>query len=177
MKRILIVLLLAAVSACAESLPKRLWKASVVVLAGAAAVDIVTSQHRYELNSLLRGPDGTLGARGVSIKIGCEQESGVDHGFGGIWWASGFIRASSIGALPQTPRGIPLRPRPLSLHLHLSERSSPSRVRSAAQNRRALDRSGPFRTAHLEKGKGATAKPSLRPAPLADGAWYAGHHA
>ena len=47
---------------------------------------------------------------------------------------------------------------PLSLHRHLSERSSPSRVRSAAQNPRALDRSGPFRTRTLEKGKGATAK-------------------
>jgi hypothetical protein len=48
-----------------------------------------------------------------------------------------------------------LRPTsPLSLHRHLSERSSPSRVRSAAQNRRALDRSGPFRTPTLEKGKG-----------------------
>jgi hypothetical protein len=52
-----------------------------------------------------------------------------------------------------------LRPTsPLSLHPHLSERSSPSRVRSAAQNPRALDRSGPFRTPTLEKGKGATAK-------------------
>jgi hypothetical protein len=47
---------------------------------------------------------------------------------------------------------------PLSLHRHLPERSSPSRVRSAAQNPRALDRSGPFRTLTLEKGKGATAK-------------------
>ncbi len=47
---------------------------------------------------------------------------------------------------------------PLSLHRHLSERSSPSRVRYAAQNQRALDRSGPFRTRILEKGKGATAK-------------------
>ena len=54
--------------------------------------------------------------------------------------------------------GIPLPTSPLSLHRHLSERSSPSRVRYAAQNRRALDRSGPFRTLTLEKGKGATAK-------------------
>jgi len=47
---------------------------------------------------------------------------------------------------------------PLSLHRHLPERSSPSRVRSAAQNRRALDRSGPFRKLSLDKGKGANAK-------------------
>jgi len=54
--------------------------------------------------------------------------------------------------------GIPRPTSPLSLHRHLSDRSSPSRVRSAAQNRRALDYSGPFRTRTLEKGKGATAK-------------------
>jgi hypothetical protein len=54
--------------------------------------------------------------------------------------------------------GVPRRASPLSLHRHLSERSSPSRVRYAAQNQRALDRSGPFRTLTLEKGKGATAK-------------------
>jgi hypothetical protein len=48
---------------------------------------------------------------------------------------------------------------PLSLHRHLPERSSPSRVRSAAQNRRALDRSGPFRKLSLDQGKGANAKP------------------
>jgi hypothetical protein len=47
---------------------------------------------------------------------------------------------------------------PLSLHRHLPERSSPSRVRSAAPNPRALDRSGPFRKLSSEKGKGANAK-------------------
>jgi hypothetical protein len=47
---------------------------------------------------------------------------------------------------------------PLSLLRHLPERSSPSRVRFAAQKRRALDRSGPFRKLILEKGKAAHAK-------------------
>ena len=47
---------------------------------------------------------------------------------------------------------------PLSLHRHLPERSSPSRVRFAAQNQRALDRSGPFRELISDKGKGANAK-------------------
>jgi hypothetical protein len=47
---------------------------------------------------------------------------------------------------------------PLSLQRHLPERSSPSRVRLAAQNRRALDRCGPFRKLFSEKGKGAHAK-------------------
>jgi hypothetical protein len=54
--------------------------------------------------------------------------------------------------------GVPRPATPLSLHPHLSERSSPSRVRYAAQNQRTLDRSGPFRTLTLEKGKVATAK-------------------
>jgi len=52
----------------------------------------------------------------------------------------------------------PLAASPLSLHRHLPERSSPSRVRFAALNRRALDRSGPFQKLTLDKGKGATAK-------------------
>jgi hypothetical protein len=47
---------------------------------------------------------------------------------------------------------------PLSLPPQLPERSSPSRVRFAAQNPRALDRSGPFRSFSLDKGKGANAK-------------------
>ena len=42
---------------------------------------------------------------------------------------------------------------PLSLLRHLPERSSPSRVRFAAQNRRALDRSGPFYECWLIRGK------------------------
>jgi hypothetical protein len=59
---------------------------------------------------------------------------------------------------------------PLSLHLHVPERSSPSRVRSgesfqtrkrlpsAAHKPRALAGSGPFRRLTYEKGKGANAK-------------------
>jgi hypothetical protein len=46
----------------------------------------------------------------------------------------------------------------LSLHAHVPERSSPSRVRFAAQNRRALDCCGPFRRFSRQKGKGANAK-------------------
>ena len=53
------------------------------------------------------------------------------------------------------------RPGPLSLHAHLPERSSPSRVRFAAQKPRALDCSGPFRSLILHKGKGASAKAAL----------------
>lgn len=46
----------------------------------------------------------------------------------------------------------------LSLLLYLPERSSPSRVRCAAQNPRALDRSGPFRNLILRPGKGGKCK-------------------
>lgn len=56
-------------------------------------------------------------------------------------------RGKVRGALPRTPaRGTPPEtPGPLSLPPHVPERSSPSRVRFAAQKPRALDRSGPFR--------------------------------
>src|SRR5450432_956650 len=52
--------------------------------------------------------------------------------------------------------------RPLSLEIDVPERSSPSRVRFAAQNPRALDSSGPFRKPHLYKGKGAAANAALQ---------------
>ena len=77
---------------------------------------------------------------------------------GGQLDAARNARGKVRGALPRTPaRGdTPLRP-PLSLLPHVSERSSPSRVRgggksfqtrkrfsSAAHKPRALDGSGPF---------------------------------
>jgi len=81
-------------------------------------------------------------------------------------------RGKVLGALPRTPaRGKPPEtPGPLSLHLHVPERSSPSRVRSgkssqkrkrfssAAHKPRALDGCGPFRRLTNEKRKGANAK-------------------
>jgi hypothetical protein len=56
-------------------------------------------------------------------------------------------RGKVRGALPRTPaRGTPPEtPGPLSLLPYVPERSSPSRVRFAAQKTRALDRSRPFR--------------------------------
>jgi hypothetical protein len=55
-------------------------------------------------------------------------------------------RGKVFGALPRipargTPPGAPAR---FPFGIHVPERSSPSRVRFAAQNRRALDPSGPF---------------------------------
>ena len=67
-------------------------------------------------------------------------------------------RGKVRGALPRIPAGgtPPETPGPLSLVSQLSERSSPSRVRCAAQTTRALDCSGPFRTLDLDQGKRAT---------------------
>ena len=50
------------------------------------------------------------------------------------------------GRCPAPRQGdTPWTPGPLSLLPHVPERSSPSRVRSAAHKPRALDRCGPFR--------------------------------
>ncbi len=58
---------------------------------------------------------------------------------------------------------------PLSLPPHLPERSSPSRVRFAAQKPRALDRSGPFRKRILIEGKGGNCKGNTaNPIPKSD---------
>ena len=46
----------------------------------------------------------------------------------------------------------------LSLYAHVPERSSPSRVRFAAQNRRALDRSGAVPKIFPSEGKGSKCK-------------------
>lgn len=69
-------------------------------------------------------------------------------------------RGKVLGALPRIPAGgtPPETPGPLSLQPEVPERSSPPRVRFAAHNPRALDRSGPFRKTSLDKGKGADAK-------------------
>src|SRR6266699_2023970 len=52
---------------------------------------------------------------------------------------------------------------PLSLLLIVARLSSPSRVRFAAQNRRALDRSGPPEGIHLIGGKGDKRKNRKNP--------------
>ena len=52
---------------------------------------------------------------------------------------------------------------PLSLLCHFPERSSPSRVRYAAQNQRALDRSGPFRKLSLKRERGPLQRQTLSP--------------
>src|SRR5437868_5655458 len=71
-------------------------------------------------------------------------------------YAAPKTRGKVRGALPRSPaRGeSPLNPRPLSLLFDVPERSSPSRVRCAAQKARALDCSGPFRKADWDEGKG-----------------------
>jgi hypothetical protein len=73
-------------------------------------------------------------------------------------------RGKVRGALPRIPaRGIPPEtPGPLSLLPHVPERSSPSRVRCAAHNPRALDRSGPFQALPMTRERGQTQRPFLR---------------
>ena len=70
-------------------------------------------------------------------------------------------RGKVRGERPRTPaRGThPEIPGPLSLLPHLLERSSPSRVRSAALKPRALDRSGPFRTSTQKTESGLLQSP------------------
>jgi hypothetical protein len=67
-------------------------------------------------------------------------------------------RGEVHGALPRIPaRGAPPEtPGPLSLPPYVPERSSPSRVRSAAHKSRALDRSGPFRRSTEIRESGQT---------------------
>jgi len=71
-------------------------------------------------------------------------------------------RGKVRGALPRTPaRGTPPEtPARFPFRLDVPERSSPSRVRSAAPPPRALDASGPFRRSSNEKGKRANGNPS-----------------
>jgi hypothetical protein len=77
-------------------------------------------------------------------------------------------RGKVRGALPRIPaRGTPPEtPGPLSLLPHVPERSSPSRVRCAAQNRRALDRSGPFRRFTEIRESGQMQSPFAAPCGL-----------
>ncbi len=46
------------------------WIASMLAMAAASGLDAGTSWGKLEGNGLLASPDGTFGARGVSIKIG-----------------------------------------------------------------------------------------------------------
>ncbi len=77
-------------------------------------------------------------------------------------------RGKVHGAPPRIPaRGTPPEtPGPLSLLLHVPERSSPSRVRFAAQKPRALDRSGPFRRWTEIRESGQLQSPFAAPSGL-----------
>jgi len=77
-------------------------------------------------------------------------------------------RGKVLGALPRTPaRGTPPEtPGPLSLLCYVPERSSPSRVRSAAHKPRALDGSGPFRRFTEIRESGQLQSPFAAPSGL-----------
>lgn len=57
-----------AVPSFGESRKKKIWKASVAILATASIVDATSSWNRVEANPILRGPDGRFGAKGFAIK-------------------------------------------------------------------------------------------------------------
>jgi hypothetical protein len=46
------------------------WKVSIAAMLAASAFDAASSMGKSEQNPLLRGSDGTFGARGVAIKFG-----------------------------------------------------------------------------------------------------------
>jgi hypothetical protein len=50
------------------SRPNKMWKASLVALFAASAVDIHSSLGKRELNPLLKGADGRFSAQGIAIK-------------------------------------------------------------------------------------------------------------
>ena len=52
----------------AESKQKKLWKASLAVLASASIADASTSWNQREANPLLRSGNGTFGGKAIAIK-------------------------------------------------------------------------------------------------------------
>lgn len=48
--------------------PRRMWKASLAVMAAASAADLLTSMGKRERNPLLQSADGRFRARGMAIK-------------------------------------------------------------------------------------------------------------
>lgn len=53
-----------------DRLVNRIWIASMLAMVAASSLDAGTSWGKEEANGLLASPDGTFGARGVSIKAG-----------------------------------------------------------------------------------------------------------
>ena len=55
-----------------EASAKKLWAASMVTLSVANVLDVHSSLGKRELNSVLAGPTGTLGTRGILLKSGLQ---------------------------------------------------------------------------------------------------------
>jgi hypothetical protein len=53
-----------------EKKMNRIWVASLFAMAAASGMDAASSWGKLEGNSLLASPDGTFGAKGMSIKVG-----------------------------------------------------------------------------------------------------------
>lgn len=50
----------------------RLWRASIVAVAAANAMDVHSSWGKHELNPTLAGPDGRFGGQGALLKLGLQ---------------------------------------------------------------------------------------------------------
>ena len=73
MRKLLVLLILSALPLAAqEPTGARLWKASLVSLATANALDVHSSWGKRELNSTLANPSGRFGAQGALIKLGLQ---------------------------------------------------------------------------------------------------------
>ncbi len=70
---------------------KSLWRASLVTLAAANAMDVHSSWGKHELNGTLAGSDGRFGGQGALLKLG------VVGGFVGIEYL--FTRRHPSGKL------------------------------------------------------------------------------
>lgn len=68
--RALALSLLLVSLASAETKAKKFWKWSIAALVAGATMDVATSYGELEGNSLLRGKDGRLGAKGAALKFG-----------------------------------------------------------------------------------------------------------
>lgn len=71
MRRVAVLLLICTLAGAETRGPKwkRAWAWSAAAFAASAVADAASSRGRYELNPVLRGPDGHFGAKGMAIKF------------------------------------------------------------------------------------------------------------
>jgi hypothetical protein len=75
MRKLLLSFVLSAYALAAQYIMpngSRLWKASLVSLATANALDVHSSWGKHELNGTLANPQGRFGTKGALIKLGLQ---------------------------------------------------------------------------------------------------------